>query len=108
MSHPFFDSSSYPWRLEDARAFYVELYTAIGSANQIDLVFKSCGPGLPPLAVAAADVMWKAALEALAAAQLLKVLGERLAERPLPKVHAAFKLLSEAVDPLNEIGRAHV
>lgn len=106
MAHPFFDSAGYPWEREDARALHLELAVAIAGAVAIDLVYKSCGsglPGLPQQQVTPQD-QWKHALETLAAAGLLQVLGQRLAEHKLPRVHQAFAAVAAAVDPVVELG----
>jgi hypothetical protein len=107
MAHPFFDASSYPWHREDARKLHRELYVAIAKAGAIDLVYKTCGPQLMPLAPDAPNLMWKAALEALAAAQLLQELGNQLrASSAYSKAYAAFEEIRGAIDPLIEPGAA--
>jgi hypothetical protein len=106
VAHPFFDSSSYPWHRQDAHNLHRELYTAISNANEIDLLYKSCSPELPPLAHDAPHLMWKAALDRLAAAALLVDLGKHLRVRAYSKAHDAFEQIRNAIDPLREPGAA--
>lgn len=102
MPHPFFDAPTYPWHRQDARNLHEALYKSIKVAGDIDLLYVSCDPGLLPLAPEAAHLMWKAALEALAAKQLLRALGDLLAARKLPAVSKAFQDVANAVNPLEE------
>ena len=105
MAHPFFESARYPWEREDARALHRELAVAIAGAVDIDLVYKSCGSGLDGLPQQVTPQnQWKHALEKLAAASLLQVLGQRLRERKLPRIHQAYAAIEAAVDPVVEPG----
>ena len=104
MAHPFFDSGSYPWVRADARAFQVALAQTIPEAARINNLYRSCGLKIP-LAAEAPDIMWQKALDALAAATLLRVLGDRLRKQPgVEPVLLALAEIERAVDPLTEPG----
>jgi hypothetical protein len=105
LAHPFFDVVIYPWSREDARALHKALFTTINKFESIDLLYKSCGADLPPLAQDSADVVWKSALEKLVAVQHLRELGSRLSEAiQYAAARKAFDALAAAVDPLQEPG----
>lgn len=78
MSHPFFDASVYPWHRADAKKLHSALYGTVTIFARIDLLYKGIGPGLPPLEVAAPDVVWHMALDHLTAAQSLGKLCKHL------------------------------
>ncbi|MBN3760773.1 hypothetical protein [Burkholderia sp. Ac-20365] len=104
MAHPYFETERYPWHREEAQHFHRQLYTAFKLQPEISLLMNSCGPGLTPIAPGAADIMWTEVLDRLAAAQLLRRLGELLRERNFPFVNTAFKALEDAEDPVEAAG----
>ncbi|MDP2270463.1 MAG: AAA family ATPase [Archangium sp.] len=96
MAHPFFESTEYPWHRADARDFHRRLVGAINKLDMIDLLYRSCGPGLPPLRAAAADRMWIEALDSLAKLRLLKQLCHRVEDGDEPALRRAAKMVFEA------------
>jgi hypothetical protein len=67
MTHPFFDSGTYPWHLPEAVSLYEQLYRLIQRPDEIDRIYKTCAEGLPPLALSEPpNIIWKEALENLA------------------------------------------
>jgi len=100
MPHPFFDTVNYPWRREDAQAAYKALYTAIHVPGQIQLLCQQCPVELLPLTLnQSPDLIWKEALEKLAAAASLKWLCELVLKRQdLASCHPALRALIEAQD----------
>src|SRR5437870_1725058 len=79
--HPFLEAGRYPWTLPEARELHKQLYQLVKLANDIEAIYQECSMDLEPLERQAPSPMWRAALDAIAAAHLLTVLGERLEAR---------------------------
>lgn len=91
MTHPILRAGPFAvWRVE-ADALHRALYRSIDQPALVNKLYRSCAPDLPPLNLGQPpDRIWLDALEALSRAGLLEVLGERLAQQPLPAVAAAM------------------
>jgi len=101
MAHPFFELGRYPFDLDEANNFYRMLYQTVRRPEDIELLYQQCGGRLNPLERQQPSLMWKAALEALAGARLLRVLGERLLERQeLASVCTAFQAAADLPDTI--------
>ena len=99
MQHPFFDAVQYPWHRSDAMFLHSQLYRSLQDPARISLLYQSSGEGLAPLPTppAAADVIWKAALDQLAAAGRLEDFCSRVLEHGyLASVHPAVKAVQQA------------
>lgn len=98
MSHPFFDSSSYPWHLPEARRLRTLLFQIIPAIPRIDMLYRSAAPNLPPIALAAApDVVWKDALDELARNRALRGLCDVLLQTSEAQNNADFRGAIQAV-----------
>ena len=75
MPHPFFDVPFFPWKRDDAIAFYDAVWNAIREAARIDVIYRQAG-GTRPLNQAAADIMWREVINYCVAAGVLKATGE--------------------------------
>ncbi len=101
MPHPFFDVGRYPWSRTEAIELHKALFQAIKAANDIEAICQECSVQLDPLMHQAPRPMWKEALDAIAQAHLLRVLGERLlARQGLVTIHQAFKAAANLQDPV--------
>jgi hypothetical protein len=101
MPHPFFDVTAYPWHRPEADGLHKALYQAIPAPQAIDLRYKKCADNLTPLPLAGnpADAIWKAALENLTAAGLLRKLCQALLEdMSVQAIHGKVRDVSEAQD----------
>ena len=68
MPHPFFDTSTYPWSLPEARSLHQVLFAVFTDPVEINRVYRQSAAGLPPLALGAPpDTIWTEALDNLAA-----------------------------------------
>lgn len=109
MAHPFFDTDKYPWDREDGRALHRKLYELITKPGDISMILRECSGDLEPLKEDAPKAMWQDLLDSVAAAMLLKTLGQRLRARPYPAVHAAFAAVEGAAgdvpDPVSQEDR---
>ena len=75
MEHPIFDKPAYPFDHPDANELFqvlVSLTSGVGAAQTIDLRYRSCGPGLPPLDLGKRpELIWMDALNTLSAKGML-------------------------------------
>ncbi len=98
MSHPFFDSSSYPWHLPEASRLHTLLFQIIATPQRIDLLYRSAAPNLLPIATAAAPhVVWKEALDELARNRALRGLCDALLQTNEGQNNADFRAAIQAV-----------
>lgn len=80
MKHPFFNAASYPHSLPEGRGLYEVLVGLVEEQKRIDLLYETCGSGLPPLDLGQApDLVWRDALDNLTKSGLLEKLLETLA-----------------------------
>lgn len=83
MAHPFFDTISFPWNRPEAGRLHRALFQAVPLPADIDLLYHSCGEGLPPLALGfAPDIIWKEVFEKLAVAGKFRRLIELIQGQP--------------------------
>lgn len=103
MPHPFFDVAQYPFQRQEASEFHRALWQSIAVPARIDLIYKQCGDNLPPLALGQApDVIWKEALQALAAARLIRRLCEVLRSESGAALEDVIRVIEAARDLLDE------
>ncbi len=103
MTHPFFDSDTYPWHLPEAVLLHERLYKLIERPAEIDRTYKMCAEGLPPLALGAPPLsIWQEALENLAARPgALRNLCEQ--PFPYPSLQSAIQAVKDAkAQPLSQ------
>jgi len=104
MEHPFFDNVAYPWNRSDAQELHRLLVLTELPYAGIDLVYKKCAEGLPPLTMPAnATNLWKEVLTNLSAkgalrALLIQVSIQFAASDPIMKAVNAIQLAKPAVD----------
>jgi hypothetical protein len=100
--HPFFEVGRFPWDRVEAKILHQALFTSIGAAGRIDLIYQACGGVRPLTQPAAADLMWKEALQLLASAGRIKQLCEELARQgEWPALKTAVEAIEAAVDLLD-------
>ena len=93
MVHPFTNAVAYPWACQEAHQLYEVLVRDVTDFARIDVLVKRAAPGLAPLNRAEAPaVVWKNALEQIAAAGTLHALCQILHDEPeIPGVSQAAK-----------------
>lgn len=105
MPHPFFDALKFPIHRQDAQAFHRALYEVITTPQNIELNYRRCAEGLPPLTPGVpANAMWLEALDNLTTARALQKLCEMLLQTAaLAAMHPLLRAVHEAVDPIGEV-----
>jgi hypothetical protein len=105
VAHPFFDLGTYPWHRADAINFFNSLYRVIYLPQRIDLIYKQCGRDLSPLALTdSPDMIWKRALEQLAAARKLRELCEIVRqEQSLAALATVVATVFDATEALKQL-----
>ena len=98
MPHPFFDASSYPWHLPEARALKTQLRTVIPNVPEIVAIYERSGGDRASLnSNGTPDEVWQNALNLLGGAGRLREFVNELESIVRLKTNAPFQAAIRAV-----------
>jgi hypothetical protein len=98
MTNPLLDLPRYRWDRPEAQQLHIALYQSVQNTDDIDLLYKSISPDLPPLALdgQSPKIIWKRALENIAVLGLLRQFVALPQVQAMPPTRAAADAMQEA------------